>query len=318
MLLTSQMMEQAIPLARTHSFWVDEQNERRYQDALNRLSDQKLSWDSFLEIVGSPLAVSRLTTRGEGRTLLHLAVLEDRLDVVQTLKRDAALKTRGDAFGLSPIELAQFLNRKEALQLLQPLSEVFTFPDLPELGSFEYLPHPIFETREGLEQILATVAKAKQEDQIPEEKIWMGIYFDKEVRKGVQPPISIHHIDKEVGYGVFADKKIPACAYVGEYTGVVQQRKPSQLKGKRHCLRYTIWEGKKHFTIDAEQKGNFTRFINHSDHPNLGLQSIYWRGLPRMIFVALKEIREGEQLTFDYGALFWKEARQTPKRLNEI
>jgi len=57
---------------------------------------------------------------------------------------------------------------------------------------------------------------------------------------------------------------------------------------------------------------NFTRFINHNAKPNLSLQSVYWRGVPRMIFLALKEISPGTQLTFDYGHLFWKECREIP------
>lgn len=175
---------------------------------------------------------------------------------------------------------------------------------------FEYLPYPIFETQEGFEEVLASLAKAKKEGAIPAEKIWMGIYLDEELQRGVHPPISVRYVDDEVGYGVFSDTHIAPHTYVGEYTGIIQQRKPEELKEKNYCLRYTVWGGEKNFTIDAEQKGNFTRFINHSTSPNLRLQSVYWRGIPRMIFTALKEIRKGIQLTFDYGPLFWKHNSQ--------
>jgi hypothetical protein len=292
-------------------------DEQLHQNWLDRLSEKKLDWDLFIQKVGDLLTISRFATSDTGRTVLHLAVLDNRIDVVEILNRDPSLKLRRDGYGLCPVELAQFLGRKECLQRLLPLSEGLPVPDLLHLGAFEYLSYPIFETKEGLEQILAQTAKAKREDKITAEKIWMGIYFDKEIRKGIHAPISIRHIDPEVGYGVFATKKIFPCAYVGEYTGVVQERHPKQLRDKRHCLRYTTWEGRKNFCIDAEMKGNFTRFINHSAKPNLGLQSIYWRGIPRMIFVALREIRENGQLTFDYGPLFWKEFRQPPKLIDD-
>jgi len=292
---------------------LDEQEDPFIQRWLDSLSQRKMSWEQFLEKIEDPLSASRLVTTGDGLSLLHLAVLDNRLDVIQSLKKEPSLKLRRNGFGLNAIEIAQFLNRKEALQILQPLSEVARFPNLPEFEKFEYLSHPIFETRETFEQILACSAKAKREDKIPAEKIWMGIYFEKEVRKGVHPPVSIRYIDSEVGFGVFADKKISPCTYVGEYTGLIQQRTPKQLKENCHCLRYTVWEGKKNFALNAEEKGNFTRFINHSAKPNLGVQSIYWRGIPRMIFVALKEIKEGGQLTFDYGTHFWKHCHQTPK-----
>jgi hypothetical protein len=303
-------LEQALPLPKTNSYLFENKaEEQALQNLLDRLSLNPLLWDQ----IHDPLSLSRLATTRGARTLLHLAVLDDRLEIIEILKSNHMLKLRRDAFGLSPIDIAQFLNREEALNLLQPLSERLVIPDHPSENSFEYLSYPIFETREGFEQVLANVSKAKDEDKIPPEKIWMGIYFDKELRNGLHPPISIRYIDNEVGYGVFSGKKIPPCTYVGEYTGIIQQRDPKLLKEKNHCLRYTIWEGKANFTIDAEQKGNFTRFINHSSKPNLGLQSIYWRGLSRMIFISLKEIREGAQLTFDYGPNFWKHNPKSPK-----
>lgn len=307
------LQQQVLPVSKTNSLFLDENEDPYLQGWLDRLRQRKMPWEEFLDKVGDLSSASRLVTTGDGLSVLHLAVLDDRLDVIQALKKDPSLKLRRDAFGLNPIEVSQFLNRKQALQILQPLSEVSRFPDLKGLESFEYLSHPIFETREAFEQVLACSAKAKREDKIPAEKIWMGIYFEKEVRKGVHPAVSIRHIDDEIGFGVFADKKISPCSYVGEYTGVILQRTPKQLKENKHCLRYTVWEGKKNFAIDAQQKGNFTRFINHSAKPNLGVQSIYWRGIPRMIFVALKEIKEDGQLTFDYGPHFWKTCRETPK-----
>ncbi len=279
---------------------------------LDRLSLKKISWEDFLAKIDDLSSLSRLSTTQDGRTALHLAVLDNRLDVVCQLKKDPSLKFRRDAFGVSPFEIAQFLDRKEAILMLEPLFQPATFPNLPQLDGFEYLTHPIFETKEALEKTLSMTKGAKQEDKIPAEKIWMGSYFDKEIRKGMHPPVSIRAVNSEIGCGVFADKKIPPCTFVGEYTGIIQERKPKLLIDKRHCLRYTIWEGKKNFTIDAEKKGNFTRFINHSNKPNLGLQSVYWHGIPRMIFIALKEIREEGQLTFDYGPLFWKHTTEKP------
>ena len=260
------------------------------------------------------MSLSRMATKGFARTLLHLAVYENELDLIALLKKDPVLRIRRDAFGLSPIDLANFLNRIEAIQHLEPLRKLPAIPNLSELEGFKYLTSPIFESRDSLDLVLNTVAKAKIEGKIPSEKIWMGIYFDKEIRDQPYPPVSIQYIDDEIGSGVFADKKIPACTFVGEYTGVIQMRTP-KLREKKHCLRYTVWESKKKFAVDAEHKGNFTRFINHSSNPNLGVQSVYWRGFPRIIFISLKEVPEGEQLTFDYGSIFWKSMPKSPKIL---
>lgn len=278
------------------------------QEILHRI--EKGNWEELKgPLITHP--VVRVAVTREGQTLLHLAVIANRKEIVQELSRDPHLKHRPNRFGLTPVELAQLLNRKEIIPLLKSGStSSIQFPD-PKL---EYLSHPIFEKEGILGEILIKTQKAKLEDQIPPEKIWMGVYFDKEIQNGLHPPVEIRHIDEEVGFGVFSKGKIPPCAYVGEYTGIIQERKRKHLKDKVYCVRYTVWEmGRRNFVIDAEQKGNFTRFINHSAKPNLGLQSVYWRGLPRMIFVALKEIQEGTQLTFDYGSFFWKECCQTPK-----
>jgi len=307
------ILERALPLSSINALLTDEREKKRLQDLIDRLDTGRLSWEEFHERVEDPLSAARLNSSVLDRSLLHLAVLDNRMEVIRVLSSDPFLKQKKSVYGLTPIELAQFLHRKEALYLLEPYAEKHSHPNLPVPDSFERLSYPIFESREHLEDVLAWTDKAKRNDQIPAEKIWMGIYFDKEIQKGIHAPVSIRYIDASVGYGVFADKKIAPCAFVGEYTGLIQERNRKQLKGKSYCLRYTLWEGKKQFTIDAEHQGNFTRFINHSANPNLGLQSVYWRGLPRMIFVALQEIKEGSQLTFDYGAFFWKELDQTPQ-----
>lgn len=307
-------------------FCDEEKNLPFWQEMIEKLARKKLSWEQLLKSVQGPLKIHslcRVATEKERRTLLHLAVLDNQWNIVSELKSVFSLNLKRDAYGLNALELAQFLRREESIRILLPLPKKsyskqpfvsFSNPIHPELELLEYLPNPVFETQKGFEDILARTKKAKAEDQIPPEKIWMGIYFEQEIEKGIHPHVSIRYIDAELGNGVFAEQKISPCSYVGEYTGIVQERKTKDLKEKFYCLRYSVWEmGHRNFVIDAEKMGNFTRFINHSSQPNLGMQSVYWRGLPRMIFVALKEISAGEQLTFDYGNSFWKESQSIPK-----
>lgn len=189
----------------------------------------------------------------------------------------------------------------------------------PKLKQLEFLARPFFESEEVLKSIFFRTEKAKMEDSIPSEKVWMGVYFDREIRSEFHPPVSIRHIDAEVGCGVFAQQRIASCGFVGEYTGVVREREKKPPKDSVYLVRYPVWGSeRKKFLLDAELKGNFTRFINHSTTPNLSLQSVYWRGIPRMILIALKEILPGEQLTFDYGDLFWKECPQKPQTLSHV
>ncbi len=287
------------------------------QVLLDQVAQKKIGWDKFKKRVENPLNLSRLASKKELKTLLHLAVLEEQFDLIEQLKDEPFLKSRRDQFGLSPMDFAKLMNNKRAIAQLSPVQEGEPFSDFPPLPGFEYLNSPVFETKEQMQEVIGIVAKAKNHDLIPSEKIWMGIYFDKEVRKGVHPPISVRWIDSDVGYGVFANQKITPCTFVGEYTGEVFQKSAKELLEKRYCVRYTVWGGKKNFCIDAEKKGNFSRWINHSASPNLGLQSIYWRGIPRMVLISLKEIPEGSQLTFDYGTYFWKHHPKPPKKFEQ-
>jgi SET domain-containing protein len=56
--------------------------------------------------------------------------------------------------------------------------------------------------------------------------------------------------------------------------------------------------------IDATA-GCLTRFINHSSNPNLTPIHAYWEGFYHLIFLSLRAIHPGEQLTFDYGETYW-------------
>jgi hypothetical protein len=232
------------------------------------------------------------------RTLLHLAVLDNRLDVIQGMKDRSLLKKR-DAYNLSPIDLAHLLQRREILAFWQE----------KKIDSL------LFDSKEDLDAVLRMTAKAKRKDRIASEKIWLGVYFDREIALGLHPPVSIRKIDEQIGLGVFAEKAIAPCAFVGEYTGRVLHKKRVSLEGKRYCVSLASAWGKTPFSIDGEGEGNFTRYINHAAKPNLGLQSVYWRGLPRMLFFALKAIRQGEQLTFDYGDKYWNDLAEKPRFL---
>ncbi len=294
------------------------------QTMLEKLHYKKISWDYFFDKIPPSDMGLRLAATKEGDTILHIAVLHNKSDLPSLVLNDSQLSRKRNRYGLTPLELAQFLNREPVLCPGKPyetaplykLPGIFIDPSVhcEILKHLSFLSRPIFENDQILYDILLHSYKAKAKDQILPEKTWMGIYFDKEIQQGVHPSVAIRFIDQEVGLGVFTMQRIPPCSYVGEYTGIVRERKRKHLKNKVYCVRYGAWQlGRQKFIIDAEKGGNFARFINHSATPNLSLQSVYWRGMPRMIFIALQEIEEGAQLTFDYGIFFWKECQQTPK-----
>lgn len=306
---------------------LDQVHIQYWRSVLDKLYQGLIDWDLFLSNYDGPLLshpATWLSTTEHAQTLLHLAVIDNRIEVVKDLSRSSQLVIKRNQFGHTPLDTAQYLNYKEMVEFLSGCTLV-SFADQPNITFYdlaknktildiEYLPRPIFQSYSALKEVLFRAQRAKQEDEIPTEKVWMGIYYDSEIVMQQNPAIAIRYIDDEVGFGAFAAQRIPPCAFVGEYTGIVKERKPRHLKDKYYCVRYSAWQmGKRKFVVDAENKGNFTRFINHSNKPNLSLQSIFWKGMPRMIFIALQEIAEGMQLTFDYGDIFWKDHDQIPR-----
>jgi SET domain-containing protein len=54
--------------------------------------------------------------------------------------------------------------------------------------------------------------------------------------------------------------------------------------------------------VDATEAGNFTRFINHSCDANLELMAVRVDSyIPRLVLFAQRDVKHGDELTFDYG-----------------
>ena len=301
-----------------YSYWKEKIRPTHWQAKLDRLADQKMSWSDFFdsESVADHPALELSTTKG-GHSLLHLAVIQDQ--PLWQAKLAKVMSDRLNEYGLSAAEVGQLIGRSvnpQKLHVATVPNLILGDPEKIEQLSFDYLDNPIFESAETLDFLLERTAWAKSSDQIPGEKIWMGIYFNKEVKKGFHPEVSLQWIGDSLGFGIFAAQKISACTLIGEYTGLVKECTRRSTKDNYYCVQYTTWGiRRRKFVIDAKIAGNFTRFINHSHRPNLGLQSIYWSGLPRMVLVSLQEIEAGTQLTFDYGMKFWKESPQPPIRI---
>lgn len=123
------------------------------------------------------------------------------------------------------------------------------------------------------------------------------------------------------GNGVFATKKIPANKRVVQYRGkLLTHDEVDSAKGgdveTGHTFLFTLNE---HYVIDGSTNGNIARWLNHSCTPNCEAFAVDGRdGKPeseRIFIEAKREIRAGEELTYDYGIVL--EDRHTP-RLKKI
>jgi SET domain-containing protein len=113
------------------------------------------------------------------------------------------------------------------------------------------------------------------------------------------------------GYGVKACVNIKAGAFVGEYVGDVisnqdmRVRQAVSLMEGETCF-YTMHlagSGQHAVHIDAREKGNLTRFINHCEM-SANLVCLKWdvAGMAHCIFIGTRDILAHEELRYNYGS----------------
>ncbi|KAJ1387368.1 Zinc finger, CW-type [Sesbania bispinosa] len=107
------------------------------------------------------------------------------------------------------------------------------------------------------------------------------------------------------GYGLKAVEDVAKGQFLIEYVGEVldmqayeARQREYALKGHRHFYFMTL-NGSE--VIDASAKGNLGRFINHSCDPNCRTEKWMVNGEICIGLFALRDIKKGEELTFDYN-----------------
>jgi histone-lysine N-methyltransferase SUV39H len=107
-------------------------------------------------------------------------------------------------------------------------------------------------------------------------------------------------------------------SFVCEYVGEVIKNEEAEKRGKIYDaegrtylfdLDYNDSE-QNPFTVDAAVYGNISHFINHSCEPNLAVYAVWINclepNLPKLALFATRNIREGEEIAFDYMCQFLK------------
>ncbi len=164
-----------------------------------------------------------------------------------------------------------------------------------------------FYVDEGVrDAIYKRCCRIDRKGKVERERRWLGSYYSRELEEGYLPPFEIKWVSTRVGYGVFARSALLPKAYIGEYTGYVRRKKIFCAKSSDYCFGLETHMGWLGYVIDAEKGGNMTRFLNHSEQPNLEPVAIFHKGLIRIVLRATRRIAKGEQLTYDYGVDYWR------------
>ena len=98
------------------------------------------------------------------------------------------------------------------------------------------------------------------------------------------------------GLGLFATAPIKKGAFIVEYRGrklTTKQADKLEARGNRY-----LYEINSRWTIDGTSRKNLGRYANHSCRPNAETHIIGHK----VIIRALKNIRPGVEITYDYGS----------------
>ncbi len=97
------------------------------------------------------------------------------------------------------------------------------------------------------------------------------------------------------GLGLFATEPIKRAALVAIYHGrriLLEEARRRERRGAKYMFGLDD-----RWAIDGSSRRNVARYMNHSCDPNA--TAVVRKG--RIVFVALRAIAPGEEITFDYG-----------------
>ena len=104
---------------------------------------------------------------------------------------------------------------------------------------------------------------------------------------------------KIAGTGAWSVTTIPARKKIGNMEGVIISYKEAQkrIKLQPGNVLFMVEFDNDNIALDASEKSNELRFINHSCGPNVYMR----RAFRRVEYYTLRKIKKGEELTCDYG-----------------
>ena len=281
--------------------------------------------------------VKQLIDRGEdidsqdnnGNTCLHQSVINGDIEALKHLTKHGAKQDLKNNQGWTAKDLAIFLGRKAFLPhfleqdipwvsfldrktlLVKPLTK----KEIQKLTGFEYLIQNEFDSHSTLKEAIkrAKYSLENTKNTYAIEKPIVDL-IQAHNSTPVLKDFVIQWINDTLGFGLFANRDLMIGEYVGEYIGTVYHHK----KAKDHDYLYFYSDTSSDTSeldqilyICAKNTGNHTRFINHSSKPNLVNSTLYYNGLLHQVFFVNQAISKGQQLTYNYGKIFW-EGKEKP------
>jgi len=126
--------------------------------------------------------------------------------------------------------------------------------------------------------------------------------------------VYVAYASPETGMGAFANIYIPAWTIIAEYVGVITNKFPNtdyvwvyySSPKDSNAEEMTL-------KVDARNKGNISRFVNHSENPNCDVVHVPYKGRWRTLYISNKSILPDEELTVYYGSNYWSTRNKAEK-----
>lgn len=186
--------------------------------------------------------------------------------------------------------------------------------DLEKKFSFSYLNELDFYKPSYLRWVHKKCEKRLKSENYQLQNQWVRSLYEEDFRKKRICKLYLKHINKLVGYGLFAADDLSELTYISEYAGVVRRRRRWSDRYNRYIFGYVVGPHDTPYVIDAKEKGNLIRFMNHSETPNCTSRWMIVDGVCHVVVFSNQLVKAGAQLTYDYGPHYWKH-RMTPLEL---
>lgn len=130
------------------------------------------------------------------------------------------------------------------------------------------------------------------------------------MRLKLAPGLSIQESAIE-GRGCFSVANFKRGRKIAEYTGEKITAAEAKRRAGRRKLR--ICAINQRWSLDGSRRGNGTHYINHSCQPNAYMKILYGH----IMFIALRDIRPGEEITIDYESTLHSDKKRCTCRANQ-
>ncbi|XP_047660570.1 N-lysine methyltransferase KMT5A-A isoform X1 [Tachysurus fulvidraco] len=133
-------------------------------------------------------------------------------------------------------------------------------------------------------------------------------HLDELITNGIEDGMIVKYIEGK-GRGVFATQSFQKGQYVVEYHGDLLLQTDAKKREAVYaqdpatgCYMYYFQHLTKTYCVDAtKETDRLGRLINHSKNGNCQTKLHDINGIPHLILVASRDIKEGEELLYDYG-----------------